>query len=98
MSPSLIRSYPASPEVVLEAALEAATRRDVGVSMVDQRLRYLYLSPGVALSITDNALGGTAVHASWRGSRAWGAGKICRRLLSDLEQILAGRIRPHRGF
>lgn len=95
MSPSLIRSYPANPAVVLEAALEAATRREVGVSMVDQRFRYLHLSPGIALSITDNALGGTAVHASWRGSRAWGAGRICRRLLSDLEQILAGRIRAH---
>lgn len=98
MSPSLIRSYPASPAVVLKAAVDAAARRDLGVSMLDEGLRYLYLSPGVALSITDNAVGGTAVHASWRGSRAWGAGRICRRLLSDLEQILALRTRAHRGF
>ena len=91
VSPCLIRTFPVGPEQAFAAALEAAQGLDAAVSMADPRAGYLLVGGRVALSVTDNAVGGVSVLIHWEGLRSGARGRLSRSLLAALGDVLARR-------
>jgi len=77
--------------------VQAADRLGLDVAMADVGNHDLLLTRGLSLSVTDNALGGFAVHVAWERSRGLSESRTSRRLLQVLEEILGSRSRRRLG-